>query len=299
MEGTLSSIQGSAYKSAIIVQMELLPAQKLFKKPLSIPSVFNKQLECEVESFSGLGLKPNRNVSQDTISTLLASRKFIKLDNVPRMVISETKLNQDWVTIGVLVQKGAPKVAKNGENYLTLCIGDLEGKDLLIIAFQDAFNKWKDEPRGSVLGILNAKPSSKSSRSYSIHSAGQMLKIGESFHFGICKGTDPKQCKQYINTKYTRYCGRHNILKPKSLVRRLELTANQLPSKYAPKYMPEVAEDNFAPPRPEEVDALDNYLKLRKLLAQDSRKPVTIELDYPVKRKREEEAGDHKRSKLM
>lgn len=199
----------------------------------------------------------------------------------------------------MLVHKGKPKVAKNGENYMTLTLGDLEGKELRVLIFGEAFAKWHDMARGVLIGILNARSMPGISGSYAVQKVGQVLRLGVSLHFGVCKGTDPKACANYINKKYSKYCAKHFTVKPKALVRRLELSANLLPTKTTQKYMPEVADDNFRPPRAEEVNILENYLKHRQLMAQDTRKPITIEIDYTYKRKRQDEVStNHKRPKL-
>jgi hypothetical protein len=242
---------------------------------------------------------PGREVSAETIEALLAERKFIKLENVARLIGPEVKLSQDWVTIGVLVHKGPCKVSKSGTAFMTLTFGNLETKEIRVMAFGEAFTKWKDESRGAILGVLNARAMQGTGGSYAVERPGQLLRIGLSRDFGVCLGTDPRPCENYINVKYSRYCSKHFIVKPKALVRRLELSANLLPVKVEPKYMPEVAANDYGPPRAEEINALDKYLRHRKLISQDSRAPVTIDLDFSCKRKREETQGSCKRPKLI
>lgn len=133
---------------------------------------------------------------------LLCHRKVFELKHVQDFVTTSSELNQDWVTIAVLVYKSETKQSSNGSNYIIFTLGDLEGVEVTFFIFGEAYSELSKEVRGSVLAILNAVPLpvKDNKQSYKIEKASKVLKIGNSAHYARCGGIDGiERCDGYVN----------------------------------------------------------------------------------------------------
>ena len=98
----------------------------------------------------------------------------------------------DWVTIGV-VATASSKVSSKGGAYCIWRVTDLNGSNILVFLFGEAYQKFWGEFAGVVVALLNPAPSENKDRkddgtpAYSVRHEGQLLKLGKSKDFGICK----------------------------------------------------------------------------------------------------------------
>ncbi|KAM0945530.1 putative minichromosome maintenance protein [Dioscorea sansibarensis] len=141
------------------------------------PNKARKSHEVEAERFSGLRI---------------------------RDVLSGDTLSGCWATIGVLTEKGAPKLSSAGKNYCVWRVGCLDELNVSVFLFGDAYSRYSKEPLGSVFVLFNSVVRNDGMGrgfSLSIYSATQILKIGTSADFGICKGKrkDGSACTMAIN----------------------------------------------------------------------------------------------------
>ncbi|CAL5378153.1 unnamed protein product [Camellia sinensis] len=121
-----------------------------------------------------------------------------------RNVLNGDTLSGCWATVGVLVEKGNPKVSTTGKNYCIWKLGCLDEKTISVFLFGDAYQKYSKEVAGTVFALLNCavrKDNLGPGFSLSVYSAGQILKIGTSLDYGVCKGKrkDGMACTLVIN----------------------------------------------------------------------------------------------------
>lgn len=120
----------------------------------------------------------------------------------------------DWVTIGVLVRKTLSKPAANGSTFMVWGLSDLDGTELAIFLFGDAYSThWKESP-GAIVAILNATllPSSETNQfAFKSTQPTEIVTLGKATDFGICKGITSREtrCRLAINTAKTQYCLHH------------------------------------------------------------------------------------------
>jgi len=255
----------------------------------------NKELQScshEKETFSGIEIKLPREVPKDILSEALCDRKFVKLNQVKETIKSSLELQEDWVTIGVLVHKSPVKKAKNGNNYIQFTLGDLEGEEVKFLLFGEAYESWWQEIQGCLLGVLNSTPLpvlENQPQSYKIEKAGKLLKLGQAAYFAACSGIlDNKKCSGYVNLKYSRVCGKHSKPKFKNLrpeLRKIEFVPKNpfIKTQFKKQQVPR-------PPmkaKPQEFNTLDRYLALRNKKSKELTPLVEIEVDS-LKRKQTE-----------
>jgi predicted peroxiredoxin len=155
-----------------------------------------------LEKYSKISLKAPPEINGSEIDKLLAGRKFVPIKTVQEVIKPDTILNQDWVTISVLVTKSEVKKTKMNTNFIIFTLSDLEGTEVKFFLFGDAYDVWWKESCGLVIGILNAIPmaSSDFAISYKIEKAAKIIKLGTCFDYGKCVGIDGiNRCEGYIN----------------------------------------------------------------------------------------------------
>lgn len=135
-----------------------------------------------------------------------------------------------WVTVGVLTEKGIQKTSSNGKSYCIWKIGSLDENTISLFLFGNAYQRNCQEKEGTVFALFNstvrkdAKVYSLSSASIfstiaseisflfllllkgngfslSIYSPNQIMKMGTSVDYGVCKGkrADGMACTLAIN----------------------------------------------------------------------------------------------------
>lgn len=161
-----------------------------------------------------------------------------------------------WATVGVLTEKGNPKTSSVGKSYCIWKLGCLDENTISLFLFGDAYEQNCKEQAGTVFALfnctvrkdnvvltchiyihcfmtvffylLNQKISlllQGTGFSLSVFTSNQILKMGTSIDYGVCKGKrkDGMACTLVIN-KYVS-----GILKPPQFLYRCR-------SFYSPKF---------------------------------------------------------------
>ncbi|GAB4853177.1 hypothetical protein Ancab_017364 [Ancistrocladus abbreviatus] len=151
-----------------------------------------------------------------------------------RNLIKGDTLTGCWATVGVLTEKGSPKMSSAGKNYCIWKIGSLDEQTVSVFLFGDAYQKYCKEAAGAVFAFFNSgvrNDTSGTGFSLSVYNAGQMLKIGISVDYGVCKGRrkDGMACTMVINRRRGIYCRYHSSkASEKYSVMRTELKGGNL-----------------------------------------------------------------------
>lgn len=75
---------------------------------------------------------------------------------IARNLLSGDTLSGCWATIGVLTEKGAPKLSSAGKNYCIWKMGCLDELNVSVFLFGDAYSRYSNEPLGSVFVLFNS-----------------------------------------------------------------------------------------------------------------------------------------------
>ncbi|CAM8937833.1 unnamed protein product [Rhodiola kirilowii] len=186
----------------------------------------------EVEKFSGLRIK-NRLLSPEDISNHFADIRFVQLPAIKNLIKGDT-LSGCWATVAVLAEKGIPRTSSMGKSYCIWKVGSLDENTVSVFLFGDAYQSFCKEEPGTVFALFNSvvrKDAMGLGYTLSIFSASQMLKMGTSADFGVCKGKkkDGNPCTIVINKSHGLYCGYHNSkASQKYTVTRTELKGGNL-----------------------------------------------------------------------
>jgi hypothetical protein len=87
----------------------------------------------------------------------LSDRDFVPIAFVGQ-VKEPAMWKRDWVTIGVLATKSAPKRAKNNKKFISFVLTDLENNEMRLSLFDSAYEKNWTAALGAVFMILNGRP---------------------------------------------------------------------------------------------------------------------------------------------
>ncbi|XP_037519774.1 protein MCM10 homolog isoform X1 [Rhipicephalus sanguineus] len=166
------------------------------------------------------GIRIIRPLVESTVmEARMTGRKMVKMSMVPSFV-QQKKIDIDWVTVGVLVNKSPPKTSKNGKPFSIWKLTDLQDCENLVCVFLfgDVHEKhWKTSV-GSVVGFLNPSVmpnkdsfSSRKEVCLSIDHPGKVMLMGTSKDFGTCKGKtrDNQPCTNVVNLSTCPYCVYH------------------------------------------------------------------------------------------
>ncbi|KAL6346648.1 hypothetical protein AAG906_000266 [Vitis piasezkii] len=182
-------------------------------EPESVKKAPNlKKNETDVEKFSGLRIR-NQLVSSVELSSQFSDIRFVRLSAIKNLLVGDT-LSGCWATVGVLTEKGNPKTSSAGKNYCIWKIGCLDEDTVSVFLFGDAYQKnWKEQA-GTVFALFNCsvrKDAMGNGFSLSVYSPGQILKLGTSVDYGVCKGKrkDGMACTLVINKRRGVYCRYH------------------------------------------------------------------------------------------
>ncbi|KAF2302065.1 hypothetical protein GH714_032262 [Hevea brasiliensis] len=109
-------------------------------------------------------------------------------------------------TVGVLTEKGNPRTSSVGKSYCIWKIGCLDENTISLFLFGDAYQQYCKEQAGTVFALFNCtvrKDNAGTGFSLSIYSPNQMLKMGTSIDYGVCKGKrkDGMSCTLVINKR--------------------------------------------------------------------------------------------------
>ncbi|KAL1554444.1 protein MCM10 isoform X2 [Salvia divinorum] len=167
--------------------------------------------EIEVEKFSGLRIQ-NPVVSRVELSNHLSDIKYVQLDTIKNLIKGDI-LSGCWATIGVLAEKGAPRMSSIGKTFAIWKIGCLGDETVSLFLFGDAYQKSCEAKVGTIFALLNCsvRKDKPGTFSLSIFSAKHILKLGTSVDMGVCqgKGKDGVPCTAVIDKRRRKFCNFH------------------------------------------------------------------------------------------
>ncbi|ETW02351.1 hypothetical protein H310_05886 [Aphanomyces invadans] len=172
------------------------------------------------EEFSGLRIK-SRLVPAEVMREQMDGRQMIqlaKLETSRRQDLENTQV--DWVTIGVMTRANLSKAA-SGAPFVVWTLSDLETSMASLFLYDDAYNNHWREAEGSIVAVINPAvlPANEAGKfALSIRSGLNVVKLGTSMDFGICKSLTAggRQCKIPINVTMGDYCVVHVAAKFKA-----------------------------------------------------------------------------------
>ncbi|XP_074558982.1 uncharacterized protein LOC141814893 [Curcuma longa] len=169
--------------------------------------------EIVVEKFSGLRIRKSL-VDSIELANRFSDVRFVRLHTI-RNLLTDDNLSGSWATVGVLTELGSPKVSSTGKNYCIWKMGCLNETNVSVFLFGDAYTASCKEKGGMVFALFNAtvrRGAGVKEFSLSVYSASQMLKIGTSADYGICKGKrkDGVACTMIIDKRQGTYCKFHS-----------------------------------------------------------------------------------------
>lgn len=170
--------------------------------------------DLDVEKFSGLRIR-NQLISSAELSNHFSDIRFVRLSTIKNLVTGDT-LSGCWATVGVLIEKGSPKTSSTGKSYFIWKIGCLDEQPISIFLFGDAYKTHNKESASTVFAFFNAgvrKDALGSGFQLSVFNANQVLKMGTSIDYGVCKGRkkDGLPCTMVINKRRGIYCSYHRV----------------------------------------------------------------------------------------
>lgn len=197
----------------------------------------------EVEKFSGLRIR-NQVISSVELSNRISDIRFIRLPAIKNLLKGDT-LSGCWATIGVLTEKGNQRTSSTGKPFAIWKIGCLDEKTVSLFLFGDAYQRNCNEKAGTVFGLFNCavrKDNSENGFCLSVYSACNILKIGTSLDYGVCKGKkkDGMACTLVINKRRGIYCTYHRQkTSEKYSLKRTELKGGNLRTAFRDPLKPE------------------------------------------------------------
>lgn len=170
-------------------------------------------------------------------TTKICSSSLSGLNNMliePKSILSEEAIygKTNILTFGIIFHNTGTRLSsKDGRAYCILEIGNSLkiGPIISVFCFGNAYSSYvKKCIPGCVIGIYypnllprnnnkksnNNKSSNTCIISFSINDKDQLIQIGTSKDYGICKGTTTNsnnqiRCKNYVDTSISQYCNTH------------------------------------------------------------------------------------------
>lgn len=152
-------------------------------------------------------------VSSVELSNSFSDIRFIRLPAIKNLLNGDS-LSGCWATVGVLIDKGIPRNSSTGKPYSIWKMSCLDDMTLTVFLFGDAYQKHRNDKAGTVFGLFNCgvrKDNSENGFSLSVYSACNILKIGTSVDYGVCRGKrkDGVECNVVVNKRRGIYCKYH------------------------------------------------------------------------------------------
>ncbi|XP_045803621.1 protein MCM10 homolog [Trifolium pratense] len=193
----------------------------------------------DIDKFSGLRIR-NQCLTPAEFRECVQDIRFVRLPVIKNLVNGDT-FSGTWVTVGVLTEKGVQKTSSNGKSYCIWKIGCLDENIVSLFLFGDAYQKNCHEPAGTVFALFNSavrKDAKGNGFSLSIYSPNQIMKMGTSVDYGVCKGkrADGMTCTLVINKRQGTYCKYHKSKSSeKYSTGRTELKGGNLRTSFRPR----------------------------------------------------------------
>ncbi|XP_023512916.1 protein MCM10 homolog [Cucurbita pepo subsp. pepo] len=165
-----------------------------------------------IEKFSGLRVR-NQLVGPVELHDRFSDIRFVRLSTIKNLLVGDT-LSGCWVTVGVLTEKGSPKTSSTGKAYCIWKLSCLDENAVSVFLFGDAYKRNCKELAGTVFAVFNStvrKDAMGMGFSLSVYQSSQLLKMGTSDDYGVCKGKkkDGMACTTVINRRRGIYCKYH------------------------------------------------------------------------------------------
>ncbi|KAL2937106.1 Protein MCM10-like protein [Bienertia sinuspersici] len=206
------NVDMSAFKNVVedCMDYDVEKARKALKSNRS-----KNPTELDVEKFSGLRIR-NQVVSSAELNNQLSDIRFVRLSAIKNLMKGENDISGCWATIGVLTEKGSPKTSSTGKSYCIWKVGCLDGQLVTVFLFGDAYKQHGKESASTVFAFFNAgarKDASGPGFQLSVFNGNQILKIGTSADYGVCKGRrkDGLPCSIVVNKRLGIYCSFHRV----------------------------------------------------------------------------------------
>ncbi|CAK9315317.1 unnamed protein product [Citrullus colocynthis] len=168
--------------------------------------------DVSIEKFSGLRMR-NQLVAPAELRDRFSDIRFVRLSTIKNLLVGDT-LSGCWVTVGVLTEKGSPKTSSTGKAYCIWKLSCLDENTVSVFLFGDAYKRNCKELAGTVFALFNStvrKDATGMGFSLSVYQPSQLLKMGTSDDYGVCKGKkkDGIACTTVINRRRGIYCKYH------------------------------------------------------------------------------------------
>mmetsp|Transcript_27458 Transcript_27458/g.77665 ORF Transcript_27458/g.77665 Transcript_27458/m.77665 type:complete len:731 (-) Transcript_27458:328-2520(-) len=169
---------------------------------------FSTSSKAEPQVFKGFRVK-NPVVPGIILNERLSDVSYFSVLNLSR----STQVSGPWASLAVMTSKGKAKSSSAGQAYSVVKLGDLSGATVALFLFGSAFKEHWMESEGTVFAVFDAKlrVDEDGSRSLSVSSGEQLLKVGTAADFGFCKGTrkDGSRCTMAVNVRECEWCEYH------------------------------------------------------------------------------------------
>ncbi|EGT34755.1 hypothetical protein CAEBREN_20954 [Caenorhabditis brenneri] len=162
----------------------------------------------------------NPKISSSSFGAFTAGMKLEMLSNLK----PTSNFKEAWVTLGVIVEKGFKKKSANGNDFLIWKLHDLKDCQtpaVKLLMFGDAIKEHWEIKLGSVIALVSAQIADDSSASgnnkavsatLKVAKSNNIIEIGQSAHFGTCKGVrqqDGQRCSNFVNSSLSEFCVFH------------------------------------------------------------------------------------------
>ncbi|XP_050881530.1 uncharacterized protein LOC127085026 isoform X6 [Lathyrus oleraceus] len=228
----------SVFKDAV---QDCLLDQPPNPNPNPKPKPYNKSLgdDPQLDKFSGLRIR-NQCLTPAELRESVQDIRFVRLPVIKNLVNGDN-FSGNWVTVGVLTGKGIQKTSSNGKSFCIWKIGCLDENTVPIFLFGNAYQRNCQEQAGMVFAFFNCgvrKDAKGNGFSLSIYSPNQIVKMGTSVDYGVCKAkrADGMACTMAINKRQGAYCKYHKSkTSEKYSTGRTELKGGNLRSAFRPR----------------------------------------------------------------
>ncbi|XP_058780915.1 uncharacterized protein LOC131655023 [Vicia villosa] len=193
----------------------------------------------QLDKFSGLRIR-DQCLTPAELREQVQDIRFVRLPVIKNLVNGDT-FSGSWVTIGVLTEKGFQKTSSNGKSFCIWKIGCLDENSVPLFLFGNAYQRNCQEQAGTVFALFNCgvrKDPKGNGFSLSIYSPNQIVKMGTSVDYGVCKAkrVDGIACTMAINKRQGTYCKYHKSkTSEKYSTVRTELKGGNLRSAFRPR----------------------------------------------------------------
>uniref|UniRef100_A0ACD5XZ93 Uncharacterized protein n=1 Tax=Avena sativa TaxID=4498 RepID=A0ACD5XZ93_AVESA len=201
----------SVFRDAVKDYIEAVPASTSGSGPRrpKLP----KSTQTLVDTYSGLRIK-NMSVSPLEIADRFSDIRFIRISAFQNLAGGDT-FSGCWATAGVVLDKGTTRKSAQGSDYSIWKMGALDDSEVSVFLFGDAHTHYSGGAVGDVFALFNGNvrmDKGGKGFSVSVNSVGQMMKMGVSADFSICKGKrkDGMACTMATNKRKGSYCKFHS-----------------------------------------------------------------------------------------